>query len=194
MSWKLLSTTSMSSQQPPQTPAAALTAAPPAAPPAAPTATPAEATAGDAATMPVNGAHHSKYMMHSNPTNKEFNIPSLDSMDNKIQGAALNDGPEPQENSVIQDNIKNLKFSIDAILSKNNNIQLSKKKLNQKKKISNQSNSHKEMINLQSPTLKHSNVKRQKSELMSNSAQSDPNQIYYTETTITLSWKFSCRK
>ena len=33
------------------------------------------------------------------------------------------------------------------------------------------------MQNLQSPTLKHSNVERQKSELMSNSARSDSNQI-----------------
>ena len=180
----------MSSQQPPQTPAAALAAAPP----AAPTAVPAEATAGNAATMPVDGAHHSKDMMHSSPANREFNIPSLDSMDIKIQGAASNDGPGPQKNSVIQNNIKNLKFSIDAILKNNNNIHLTQKKLNQKKKMTTHSNIHNGMQNLQSPTLKHSNVETQKSELMSNSAQSDPNQIYYTETTITLSWKFSCRK
>ena len=47
----------MSSQQPPQTPAAA----PAVAPAAAPTAVPAKATAGDEATMPVDGAHHSKH-------------------------------------------------------------------------------------------------------------------------------------
>ena len=63
-------------------------------------------------------AHHSKDMMYSSPANKEFNLPSLDSMDIVIQGAASNDDPEPQKNSVIQNNIKNLKFSIDAILKK----------------------------------------------------------------------------
>ena len=163
----------MSSQQPPQTPAAALAVAPA----VAPTAVPAKATAGNAATMPVDGAHHSKDMMHSSPANREFNIPSLDSMDIEIQGAASNDDPEPRKNSVIQNNIKNLKFSIDAILRKNNNIQLTQKKLNQKKKITNQAKIHNVMQNLQSPTSKHSNVERQKSELMSNSVRSNSSQI-----------------
>ena len=124
----------MSSQQPPQTPAAALAAAP--AP--ASTAVPAKATAGNAATMPVDGAHHSKNMMHSSPANKEFNIPSLDSMDIEIQGAASNKGPGPQKNLVIQNNIKNLKFSIDAILSKNNNIYLRKNSIRKRKYLINQ--------------------------------------------------------
>ena len=136
----------MSSQQPPQTPAAALAVAPA----AAPTAVPAEATAGNAATMPVDGAHHSKNMMHSSPANREFDLPSLDSMDIEIQGAA------------------------------SNNIQLTQKKLNQKKKITNQTKIHNVMPNLQSPTSKHSNVERQKgdpSKLMSNSVRSNSSQI-----------------
>ena len=133
----------MSSQQPPQTPAAALAVAPA----ATPTAVPAEATAGNAATMPVDGAHHSKNMMHSSPVNREFDLPSLDSMDIEIQGAA------------------------------SNNIQLTQKKLNQKKKITNQTKIHNVMPNLQSPTSKHSNVERQKSELMSNSVRSNSSQI-----------------
>ena len=155
----------MSSQQPPQRPAAA------------PMAVPAKAKTGDAATMPVDGAHHSKDMMHSSPANRNFNLPSLDSADMEIQGPASDDDPEPQKNSVIQNNIKNLKFSIDAILRKNNNIQLTQKKLNQKKKITNQAKIHNVMQNLQSPTSKHSNVERQKSELMSNSVRSNSSQI-----------------
>ena len=130
----------MSSQQPPQAPAtapeAALTAtlaaapaavpaaAPAAVPAAASTATPSKATAGNEATMPVDEAHHSKNMMHSNPANRNFNAPSLNSTEVKIQGAALNNDPKPHRNSVVQNNIKNLKFSIEAILSKNDNIKL----------------------------------------------------------------------
>ena len=86
----------MSSQQPPQMPAAA----PAVAPAAAPTAVPAKAKTGDAATMPIDGAHHSKDMMHSSPANRNFNLPSLDSADMEIQGAAKDNDPEPQKNSV----------------------------------------------------------------------------------------------
>ena len=71
-------------------------------------------------------------MMHSSHANRNFNLPSLDSANIEIQGAASDDDPEPQKNSVIQNNIKNLKFSIEAILSKNDNIKLTHKKLNQK--------------------------------------------------------------
>ena len=75
--------------------------------------------------------------------------------------------PKSHKKLMIQNNIKNLQFSIDAILSKNNNIQLSKKKINQKQ----------EMLDLKSPTLKHSSLEGQKSELMVNSVQPDPNRI-----------------
>ena len=144
----------MSSQQPPQTPAAA----PAVAPAAAPTAVPAKAKTGDAATMPIDGAHHSKDMMHSSPANRNFDIPSLDSNNIETQGAASNNDPEPKRNSVIQNNIKNLKFSVEAILSKNDNIKLTHKKLNQKKKTTPQAKIHNVMQNVQSPTSKHSNV------------------------------------
>ena len=86
----------MLGQQPTQTPAAT----PAVTPAAAPTAVPAKATTGNAATMPVDGAHHSKDIMHSNPANRNFNLPSLDSADMEIQGAALDNDPEPQKNSV----------------------------------------------------------------------------------------------
>ena len=92
----------MFSQQPTQTPAAA----PAVAPAAAPTAMPAKATTGNAASMPVDGAHHSKDMMHSNPANRNFNLPSLNSAEMEIQGAALNNDPKQQKNSVIQNKIK----------------------------------------------------------------------------------------
>ena len=65
--------------------------------------------------MPVDEAHHSKDMMRSSPANREFNIPSLDSMDIEIQGAASDKGPGPQKNLVIQNNIKNLKFSMPLV-------------------------------------------------------------------------------
>ena len=158
----------MSSQQPPQRPAAA------------PMAVPAKAKTGDAATMPVDGAHHSKDMMHSSPANRKFDLPSLDSNNIETQGAASNNDPEPKRNSVIQNNIKNLKFSVEAILSKNDNIKLAHQKLNQKKKMAPQEKIHDVMQNLQSPTSRHSNVEQQEgnpSKLMSNSARSNSNQI-----------------
>ena len=142
--------------------------------------TPAEATPANAATMPVDEAHHSKDMMHSNPANRNFNLPSLNSAEMEIQGAALNNDPEQHKNSVIQSNIKNLKFSIEAILSKNDNIKLAHQELNQKKKTAPQAKIYNVMQNLQSPTSRHSNVEQQEgnpSKLMSNSARSNSNQI-----------------
>ena len=97
----------MSSQQPPQKPAAA----PAVAPAAASTAVPAKAT-GNAATMPVDGAHHSKDMMHSSHANRNFDLPSLESINIGTQGAASINDPEPKENAVIQNNIKNLNFPL----------------------------------------------------------------------------------
>ena len=67
--------TSMLGQQPTQT-----LAATPAATPTAPTA---KAPAANVATMPVDEAHHSKNMMHSNPAKRDFNIPLLDSTNRK---------------------------------------------------------------------------------------------------------------
>ena len=106
-------------------------------------------------------------MMHFGPANIGSNVLSLDSRNNAIQGAASKMSPKSHKKLMIQNNIKNLQFSIENILSKNDNIQLSKKKSNQKQK----------MLNLQSSTLKHSSLEGQKSELMVNSVQPDPNRI-----------------
>ena len=106
--YELEATTSMSSQQPPQKPAAA----PAVAPAAASTAVPAKAKTGNAVTMPVDGAHHSKDMMHSSHANRNFDLPSLESINIGTQGAASINDPEPKENAVIQNNIKNLNFPL----------------------------------------------------------------------------------
>ena len=166
----------MHGQQPTQTPAATPTVTPA----ATSTATQAEATPANAATMPVDEAHHSKNMMHSNPANRDFNFPSLNSKEVKIQGATLNNDPKPYKNSVVQNNIKNLKFSIEAILSKNDNIKLAHQELNQKKKVAPQAKIQNVMQDLQLPTSRDSNEERQEgnpSKLMSNVARSNSNQI-----------------
>ena len=169
----------MSSQQPSQAPAAAsetnltatqaaaTTAVPAATPAAEPTATPSKATTGNEATLPVDEQHNSRNMMHFGPANRGSNVSSLDFKNNGIQGAASKMSPKSHKKLMIQNNIKNLQFSIEAILSKNDNIQLSKKKSNQKQ----------EMLNLKSVTLKHSSLEGQSSELMANSVQPDPNRI-----------------
>ena len=169
----------MSSQQPSQAPAAAsetnltatqaaaTTAVPAATPAAEPTATPARPTTGNEATLPVDEQHNSRNMMHFGPVNRGSNVSSLDSKNNGIQGAASKMSPKSHKKLMIQNNIKNLQFSIEAILSKNDNIQLSKKKSNQKQEI----------LNLKSVTLKHSSLEGQSSELMANSVQPDPNRI-----------------
>ena len=169
----------MSSQQPSQAPAAAsetnltatqaaaTTAVPAATPAAEPTATPARPTTGNEATLPVDEQHNSSNMMHFGPVNRGSNVSSLDSKNNGIQGAASKMSPKSHKKLMIQNNIKNLQFSIEAILSKNDNIHLSKKKSNQKQEI----------LNLKLVTLKHSSLEGQSSELMANSVQPDPNRI-----------------
>ena len=169
----------MSSQQPSQAPAAAsetnltatqaaaTTAVPAATPAAEPTATPARPTTGNEATLPVDEQHNSRNMMHFGPANRGSNVSSLDFKNNGIQGAASKMSPKSHKKLMIQNNIKNLQFSIEAILSKNDNIHLSKKKSNQKQEI----------LNLKLVTLKHSSLEGQSSELMANSVQPDPNRI-----------------
>ena len=92
----------MSSQQPPQKPAAA----PAVALAVAPTTVPAKAKTVDAATMPVDGAHHSKDIIHLSSANRNFDLPSLESNNIGTQGAASNNDPESKGNTVIQNNIK----------------------------------------------------------------------------------------
>ena len=120
--------------------------------------TPAEATPANAATMPVDEAHHSKDMMHSNPAKRNSNVPSLDSKKVKIHGAALKHDPKPHKNSVEQNNIKNLKFSIDAILKKNDNKKLLHQVLDQKEQVAPQAEIQNVMQDLQLPTSMDSNA------------------------------------
>ena len=100
--YELEATTSMSSEQPPQKPAAA----PAVAPAAAQTAVPAKAKTVDEVPMPVDRAHHSKDMMHSSHANRNCDLPSLESNNIGTQGAASINDPESKGNTVIQNNIK----------------------------------------------------------------------------------------
>ena len=114
--------------------------------------TPAKATPADAATMPVDETHHSKDVMHSNPAKRDSNVLSLDSKKVKIHGAALKHDPKPHKNSVEQNNIKNLKFSIDAILSKNDDKKLLYQVLDHKEQVASQAENQDIMQDLQLPT------------------------------------------
>ena len=65
-------------------------------------------------------------MMHFGPANRGSNVPSLDFQNNGIQGVASKMSPKSHKKLMIQNNIKNLQFSIDAILSKNDCNELDK--------------------------------------------------------------------